>query len=136
MGDGVRGFLDPGRLVFGRARTAAELLWAAEEALRTGLVPLVVAELPAVPALTAGAPAAPRRRGRGGARRRTARAAPDPRRRGAPGIETRWHLAPAPGWARDGAARWRLTRLRARMAPERSWIASLKGRLRLNSELP
>ena len=53
MGDGVRGFLDPGRLVFGRARTAAEILWAAEEALRTGLVPLVVAELPAVPGLTA-----------------------------------------------------------------------------------
>ena len=53
MGDGVRGFLDPGRLIFGRARTAAEILWAAEEALRTGLVPLVVAELPAAPGLTA-----------------------------------------------------------------------------------
>ena len=52
MGDGVCGILDPGRLVFGRARTLPALLRAAEEALRTGLVPLVVVELPSVPALT------------------------------------------------------------------------------------
>ena len=136
MGDGVSGLLDPGRLVFGRARTAPELLWAAEEALRTGLVPLVVIELPTIPALT------PVRRlhlaAEAGA---AARAAPlalllTPDDGGAPGVETRWRLAPAPGWAGDGSARWRLTRLRARMAPERSWIASLKGRLRLDFELP
>jgi hypothetical protein len=40
---------------------------------------------------------------------------------GAPGVETRWHLAPAPGWAAGGAPRWRLTRARARMAPPMTW---------------
>ena len=52
MGDGLCGILDPGRLVLGRARTLPALLRAAEEALRAGLVPLVVVELPSVPALT------------------------------------------------------------------------------------
>jgi protein ImuA len=127
MGDGIRGFLDPGRLVFGRARTPQELLWTAEETLRTGLVPLVVAELPAPPALT------PVRRLHLAAEAGAAQAeAPlvlllTPGDGGAPGVETRWHLAPAPGWARDGAPRWRLTRARARMAPERTWEILLKG---------
>ena len=44
FGDGARAFLDPGRIVFGAARTANEILWAAEEALRTGLMPRVVIE--------------------------------------------------------------------------------------------
>jgi protein ImuA len=51
---------------------------------------------------------------------------------GAPGVETRWHLAPRPGWARGGGPRWRLTRLRSRMAPERAREVRLDGtRLRL-----
>jgi protein ImuA len=121
MGDGVRRFVDPCRLVFGRARTPDELLWAAEEALRTGVVPLVVVELPEAPRLT------PVRRlhlaAEAGAERGTAPVALllTPGAGGTPGIETRWLLAPAPGWARDGRARWRLTRARARMAPERTW---------------
>lgn len=127
MGEGLAGILEPGRLVIARARTAPGILWAAEEALRTGLVPLVVAELPEPPALT------PVRRlhlaAEAGA---AAHAAPlalllTPDDGGAPGVETRWRLAPAPGWARDGAPRWRLTRLRARMAPERTWEAALRG---------
>lgn len=137
MGDGVRSFLDPGRLVFGRARTAPEILWAAEEALRTGLVPLVVAELPGPPGLTAVRRlhlAAEAGAGRG--------AAPialllTPGQGGAPGIETRWHIAPAPGWARDGIPRWRLTRARARMAPEQTWEIRLEaGRMRLVAPAP
>jgi len=128
MGDGLRGILDPGRLIFCRARTLPELLWAAEEALRTGLVPLVVVELPSLPALT------PVRRLHLAAE---AGAAPlalllAPGDGGAPGVETRWRLDPAPGWARDGSPRWRLTRLSARMAPPATWDASLPGgRLRL-----
>jgi protein ImuA len=126
MGDGIRDLLDPGRLVFGRARTPQELLWAAEEALRTGLVPLVVVELPAPPALT------PVRRlhlaAEAGADQAEAPLALllTPGDGGAPGVETRWHITPTPGWARDGAPRWRLTRSRARMAPEQSWEIVLK----------
>lgn len=137
MGDGLRAILDPGRLTFGRARTAPELLWAAEEALRTGRVPLVVIELPNVPALT------PVRRlhlaAEAGA---VEHAAPlalllIPGDGGAPGVETRWRLDPFPGWSRDGAPRWRLTRLRARMAPEATWEASLPGgRMRLAPVAP
>jgi protein ImuA len=134
MGDGLRAILEPGRLLFGRARTATELLWAAEEALRTGLVPLVVLDLPEPPALT------PVRRlhlaAEAGAAEGAAPLAllltPEG---GAPGVETRWRVDPAPGWARPGAPRWRLTRLRARMAPERTWLASLPGgRLRLEPD--
>ncbi len=132
MGDGIRSFLDPGRLVIGRARTAPELLWAAEEALRTGLVPLVVVDLPGPPGLTA-----VRRLHLAAEAGAEQAAAPialllTPGSGGAPGIETRWHMAPAPGWARDGIPRWRLTRARARMAPEETWEVRLeRGRMRL-----
>jgi protein ImuA len=132
MGDGVRAILDPGRLLIGRGRSPRELQWCAEEALRTGLVPLVVMELAEPPALT------PVRRlhlaAEEGAR---FRAAPlvlllTPGDGGAAGVESRWRVDPVPGWARQGGPRWRLTRLRARMAPERTWDAALPGgRLRL-----
>ncbi len=121
MGDGVRRWIDPGRLIFGSARTAPELLWAVEEALRTGLIPLVVVETPTLPSLT------PVRRlhlaAEAGAARGSAPMALllSPGAGGAAGIETRWRLEPLPGWARDGAARWRLTRNRARMAPPAAW---------------
>jgi len=122
-GDGLRAFLDPGRLVFAVGRAVPDLLWAAEEALRSGAVPLVVAELPAPPALTpvrrlhlaagAGGAAGP------GPAPRVLLLTPDPG--GAAGVETRWRIAPAPGWARDGAPRWRLERLRARRAAPAAW---------------
>ncbi len=125
MGDGVAGFLEPGRLIFGAARTAAELLWAAEEALRAGVAPLVVAELPAPPALT------PVRRLHLAAETGATRGvAPlmlllTPGDGGAAGVETRWRIDPAPGWAHGGRPRWRLARLRARMAPPAVWDMAL-----------
>lgn len=127
MGDGIAGFVEPGRLIFGEARTAPELLWAAEEALRTGLVPLVVADLPSAPGLT------PVRRLHLAAEAGAARGrAPlmlllTPGEGGAAGIETRWTAAPAPGWAAGGGPRWRLTRSRARMAPAAAWEMRLSG---------
>ena len=131
MGDGISGFLAPSRLILAGGRTPTDLLWTAEEALRAGAAPLVVAELPVVPGLTA------TRRlhlaaGAGAARAEHLKAAPlglllTPEPGGVPGIETRWRLAPAPGWAAGGDARWRLTRLRARMAPERTWDVARRG---------
>ena len=112
--DGMRPFADPGRFLFVDAPRDADLLWCMEEALRSGQVPLVVADLPVVPGLTA-------------VRRLTlaaeagmaaGRAVPTgllltPGPGGAPGVETRWRMdadhAATPGW--------RLERLRARMAP-------------------
>lgn len=132
FGDGARAFLDPGRIVFGAARTANEILWAAEEALRTGLMPLVVIEMADPPGLT------PVRRLHLAAEEGAARGtAPlplvlTPERGGAAGVETRWHLEAAPGLALDGIPRWRLSRLRARSAPEASWEMTIrKGRIRL-----
>jgi protein ImuA len=127
FGDGVAPIMDPCRLVIGRGRGAVDLLWCAEEALRSGLMPLVVAELPAPPTLTAvrrlhlAAEA-------GGEARGTAPPlvlllTPEPG--GTAGVETRWRLAPAPGWAVDERPRWQLRRLRARMAPEAAWEMGL-----------
>ncbi|MGG7567487.1 hypothetical protein ACQ5SO_15160 [Rhodovulum sp. DZ06] len=107
--DGLAPFFDPARLALAVPTRAAETLWIAEEALRSGAVPLVVAELETLPGLTpvrrlhlaaeAGAEAL-RAAGRGGA-------APlvlllTPGAGGAQGVETRWSLAPA---AREGAGR-------------------------------
>ena len=100
----------------------------------TAEVPLVVVDLDAPPELTAVRRlhlAAEAGALRGGA-------APlalllTPGNGGAPGIETRWRLAPAPGWGGASASgRWQLSRARARMAPERTWEAWLEeGNLQL-----
>ncbi|MGM0584703.1 MAG: ImuA family protein [Pseudomonadota bacterium] len=126
--DGLAAFFEPGRLVLAAPRREADLLWCAEEALRSGAAALVVAELPGPPRLT------PVRRlhlaaeagGEG-------RAAPPvallltPAGGGAEGVETRWRLAPAPTeaepWTDGGPPAWRLELLRARLAPPRAWRA-------------
>ncbi|WP_240783986.1 ImuA family protein [Tabrizicola caldifontis] len=125
---GLQPLANPARLILVEAPRDEGLLWAMEEALRSGAAPLVVAELAAPPGLTpirrlhlaaaAGGEAA----GRDGAH------APLglillPGEGGAPGVESRWHLAPAPSpallWSDE--ARWTLTRLRARLAPPAAW---------------
>ncbi len=134
MGDGLRAFLDPGRLIFGWARCAADIPRAAEEALRAGPAPLIVAEMPAAPGLTVVRRLLLAAKASGGAP--TALLLTPEGASGAAGVETRWRIAPSPGWARDGRARWRLDRLRARAIPPRSWEMSLEaGRPRL-SPLP
>ncbi len=128
MGDGVSGFIEPGRLIVARARSLIDILWTAEEALRAGVVPLVVADVPALPSLTQ----TRRLHLAAEAGSAVAEVAPlglllTPEPGGVPGIETRWRLAPAPGWATDGQPHWRLTRLRARMAPEHTWEMTARG---------
>ena len=108
--DGLTTFFDPARLVLARIRRAEDLLWTAEEALRSGACPLVVVETPPTqnppPALTpvrrlhlaaeAGAAAS------GGAGPRALLLTPGDG--GAQGVETRWRMAPAPGRAREGTS--------------------------------
>lgn len=116
---GVRAEIDPARLITVEADRPEDMLWTMEEALRTGLLALVVAELPEPPGLT------PVRRlhlaaETGAEARGTSPLALllTPGMGGAAGVETRWSLTPAHG-ADD--TRWHLARLRGRDAPPGEW---------------
>lgn len=117
--DGVRGEVSPGRLIFVDAVRVEDILWSMEEALRTGLVPLIVADLIDPPGLT------PVRRlhlaaetGAEATGRAPLALLLTPGDGGAPGVESRWRLDPAHDGQTDG---WRLARLRARDAPQGQW---------------
>ena len=115
---GMAGLCTPEKLLLAAAQPDREALWCLEEALRSGAVPLVVAELAAPPGLT------PMRRLQLAAE--ASGRAPiglilTPEAGGAPGAESRWHLAPAHA---GGESRWQLQRRRARMAPPAAWLLS------------
>lgn len=116
---GVMPMLDPARLIFVDARRPEDLLWSMEEVLRSGAVPLAVADLPGLPGLT------PVRRmhlaaeaGGGTGAHLPLGLLLTPGNGGAQGVETRWRLTPD---HRGAPARWRLDRLRARTAPRLAW---------------
>ena len=117
---GLTPMIDPARFLFVSPKRPEDVLWCMEEVLRAGAVRLAVADLPGLPSLTA-------------VRRMNLAAETGgkegdhlplglrvtPGMGGAPGVETRWHLAPdhqgTPG-------QWQLSRMRARTAPEQSWL--------------
>ena len=130
---GLQPLADPGRLILVQPDREDGLLWAMEESLRSGAAPLVVAELPAPPALT------PIRRLHLAAEAGATAAARDGQpaplglvllagQGGAQGVESRWHLAPAPSrsllWSDEES--WTLTRLRARLLPPASWLLRIE----------
>lgn len=122
---GIRDFLHPGRLVFVQCRRAEDVQWAAEESLRSGAVPMVVAEFPDPPALT------PVRRLHLAAETPMATGQPAPLglvltsgQGGAQGVESRWWAGPLPapsGLLDDPGIALRLERLRARQALPQAW---------------
>lgn len=123
--DGIAEMSRPQDLIYLNALRADDMLWSVEESLRSGAVALVIADLDVPPALT------PVRRMHLAAEQGAAFAdrpplglllCPD--KGGAPGIESRWHMASAhrahhPGWV--------VTRLRARTAPVKRWDATRTG---------
>ena len=117
--DGMLHVVDPARLTFLTPRRPEDLLWCMEEVLRTGAVPLVVADIPAPPALT------PVRRlhlaaeaGASQGRLRPLGLLLTPGDGGAQGVESRWQMAGAHGLDAHG---WTLNRQRARAAPPMIW---------------
>ena len=124
--------VNPGRITFLDPGRPEDLLWTLEEVLRSGAVPLAVADLPGPPGLTAvrrlhlAAETGAEDSGR----------APlglilTPGEGGAQGIETRWQML---GAHAPGARGWVLHRLRARTAPQKSWrVAPDKGGFRVEA---
>lgn len=129
--EGMRAFVGPERFTFLTPRQPIDLLWCLEEVLRAGVVPLAVADLPGLPGLTAVRRlhlAAETGAGEG-------KGAPlglilTEGEGGAPGVESRWHIAPDHG---PGRRAWRLSRRRARTLPPAEWqLSRAKGRFVLD----
>ncbi|MEM8754452.1 MAG: hypothetical protein AAGF90_15850 [Pseudomonadota bacterium] len=129
--EGVAPFFDPARLVFVDAPRPLDVLWAAEEALRSGAAPFVIAEAAEPPALT------PLRRLQlaaeaGGAGAKGAVAPPlclilPPRPGSAGAVESRWRCDPLPAWGPagpDAPPRWRFERSYGKSGPPLEWLAT------------
>lgn len=117
-------YINPARITWLTPKRAEDLLWSFEEALRSGAVPLVVADIPGTPTLTAV------RRLHLAAETGAEEGLHAPvgclltsSDQGSPGVETRWKLR---GDHKSGRIvpehRWHLTRERARALPPQSWI--------------
>jgi len=125
-GDGMLRFLPPGQVIFVHPTRAEDVLWVAEEVLRSGAAPLTVADLPGLPTLTA----VRRMHLAAETGAEAGRLMPlglilTEGAGGAPGVESRWrldadHTADPHPAAPEGEG-WRLERLRARTDPPRSW---------------
>ena len=127
--DGILAHFNPGRLLMVSPPREQDVLWSMEEALRSGAVSLVVADLAELPALV------PVRRlhlaaesgaGDGIAATGVILTAGEG---GAQGIESRWHMSPRHSF---DTVRWRLARRHARGAPPMAWnLIKQKSRLHL-----
>ena len=130
--EGVLSWMEPGRLLLARCRRAEDLLWSTEEALRSGAVELVVADMPGPPHLTA----IRRLHLAAETGAKEGNYAPlglilTPGDGGAPGIESRWHMSANHEGERTA---WRLERRRARNDAPKAWALDRSDALTLTPQ--
>ncbi len=116
--EGFAPLLEPARLTLVAAPKEEDVLWCMEEALTAGCVPLVIAEITTLPALT------PVRRLHLAAEKRQDQPIGlllSGGQGGAQGVESRWQMEPLAG----DVPSWSLTRTRARTAPVKRWHMAL-----------
>ncbi|MCU0815310.1 MAG: hypothetical protein MUF74_02160 [Cypionkella sp.] len=138
---GLQRHIHPNRLILIPCRRPEDIQWAAEESLRSGAVPVVMAEYPTPPGLTAvrrlhlaaESPGA------------TGHALPlalilTPGQGGAAGVESRWHARPLPALSalcEEQPVVLRVSRLRARDAPPAAWaLTATPGQPQIAAPLP
>ncbi|MDG1208750.1 MAG: hypothetical protein P8Q48_03890 [Paracoccaceae bacterium] len=120
--EGLAPLFDPTRLVVASCPRPLDILWTAEEALRSGAVQMVVAETAEPPALT------PLRRlqlaaeaGGANTKRPPLGLILPPRAGTAGAVESRWRCRPSPAWASGQPARWRFERSYGKSGPPLVW---------------
>ena len=120
--DGIYPYVNPAQFLFANIRRKEDILWCTEEAMRYPACPLIIVNISSFnPGLT------PIRRINlaGGKTKENVMVillTPD-KYEGVQGVETRWHMAPINDDT-NLKRKWRLQRLKARMAPPKLWAIS------------
>jgi protein ImuA len=120
--DGIYPYVNPAQFLFAKMRHKEDILWSIEEAMRSAACPLIVVDISSFnPGLT------PIRRinlaGRKIQENVMAVLLTSDEYEGVQGVETRWHMAPIHDDI-NLKRKWRLERLKARMAPPKFWSVS------------
>ena len=120
--DGIYPYVNPAQFLFAKMRHKEDILWSIEEAMRSAACPLIVVDISSFnPGLT------PIRRinlaGRKIQENVMAVLLTSDEYEGIQGVETRWHMAPIHDDI-NLKRKWRLERLKARMAPPKFWSVS------------
>ena len=120
--DGIYPYVNPAQFLFAKMRHKEDILWSIEEAMRSAACPLIVVDISSFnPGLT------PIRRinlaGREIQENVMAVFLTSDEYEGIQGVETRWHMAPIHDDI-NLKRKWRLERLKARMAPPKFWSVS------------
>ena len=120
--DGIYPYVNPAQFLFANIRRKEDILWCTEEAMRYAACPLIIVNISSFnPGLT------PIRRINlaGGKTKENVMVillTPD-KYEGVQGVETRWHMAPIHDDT-NLKRKWRLQRLKARLAPPKLWAIS------------
>ena len=120
--DGIYPYVNPAKFLFANIRRKEDILWCTEEAMRYAACPLIIVNISSFnPGLTS----IRRINLAGGKTKENVMVVllTSEEYEGVQGVETRWHMAPIHDDINLNR-KWRLERLRARMAPPKFWSVS------------